>query len=43
MKCSLNHVLQMTRNPEVAQVAHEVRARLQRVKARLTETSTMGS
>lgn len=29
-------VLQMTSNPEVAKVAHEVHERLQRVKARLT-------
>jgi uncharacterized protein (DUF302 family) len=29
-------VMQMTSNPEVAQVAHEVRARLERVRAALT-------
>ncbi len=32
-------VLQMTSNPEVAQVAHEVNERLQRVKAQLTAPS----
>lgn len=33
-------VLQMTSNPEVAKVAHEVHERLQRVKALLTAPST---
>ncbi|MDP3082349.1 MAG: DUF302 domain-containing protein [Rubrivivax sp.] len=33
-------VLQMTSNPEVAKVAHEVNERLQRVKALLTAPST---
>ena len=34
-------VLQMTSNAEVAQVAHEVNERLQRVKAQLSAPSTM--
>ena len=33
-------VLQMTSNPEVAAVAHEVRARLERVRAALTAAGT---
>jgi len=33
-------VLQMTSNPEVAKVAHEVHERLQRVKALLTAPVT---
>ena len=33
-------VLQMTSNPQVAKVAHEVRERLQRVKAQLASPST---
>ncbi len=36
-------VLQMTSNPEVAKVAHEVHERLQRVRARLTTVSTRGT
>jgi uncharacterized protein (DUF302 family) len=36
-------VLQMTSNPEVAKVAHEVYERLQRVKARLTVPVTTGN
>jgi uncharacterized protein (DUF302 family) len=35
--------LQMTGNPEVAQVAHEVQARLQCVKARLSRSTTISS
>ncbi|MEO7103230.1 MAG: DUF302 domain-containing protein [Gemmatimonadaceae bacterium] len=36
-------VLQMTSNPEVAQVGHEVYERLQRVKTRLTAPATTGN
>jgi len=36
-------VLQMTSNPEVAKVAHEVHERLQRVKARLTAPVPTGN
>lgn len=36
-------VLQMTSNPEVAKVAHEVYERLQRVKAQLASSPTTGS
>ena len=36
-------VLQLTSNPEVAKVAHEVNERLQRVKARLTTQSASGT
>jgi uncharacterized protein (DUF302 family) len=35
-------VLQMTSNPEVAKVAHEVRERLQRVMSRLTVPANAG-
>lgn len=36
-------VLQMTSNPEVTKVAHEVHERLQRVKALLTAPATTGN
>jgi uncharacterized protein (DUF302 family) len=36
-------VMQMTSNPEVAEVANEVYARLQRVKAQLTSSPTNGT
>ncbi|MDD5324334.1 MAG: DUF302 domain-containing protein [Polaromonas sp.] len=36
-------VLQMTSNPEVAKVAHEVHERLQRVKAQLASPATPGN
>lgn len=36
-------VLQMTSNPEIAKVAHEVNERLQRVKALLTAPVTTGN
>ncbi len=36
-------VLQMTSNPEVAKVAHEVHERLQRVRARLNTVSMSGT
>ncbi len=36
-------VLQMSSNPEVAKVAHEVHERLQRVKTQLTESSTIAT
>jgi hypothetical protein len=36
-------VLQMTSNPEVARVAHEVRGRLERVKAALAQGAVNGA
>ena len=36
-------VLQMTTNPEVARVAHEVRERLDRVKAALVGSATQAA